>query len=213
MPRFDKRLAALANLAAGIARAGEIARTAGDATVRKAWTLTRLEALYELAYLRVFAAWEQCLECVFYRSLCGYASAAGQETLVSGAYYKTVPKAEAAILAIYNRDFLLWADPDTVIRRCKRFIKSGAPGCPGVQEAVISANKPRLENFAAIRHRIAHDQTDAKKNFDAAALALAGKPYAASRPGKLLRDGNASTSTRWLHVAIGDLLTMAGKLV
>ena len=79
MPRFDRALHNQAQSAIAIVRAGEIAHVSGGAAIRKEWSVVKLEALYELAYLRVFAAWEMCLEAVFYRSLCGYASAAGQE--------------------------------------------------------------------------------------------------------------------------------------
>jgi hypothetical protein len=98
MPRFDRELFAQAQSAIAIVRAGELARTSGGPVVRKEWSINRLEALYELAYLRTFAAWEVYLEGVFYRSLCGYASAAGQETLVTGSYYPSVAAAQAAVL-------------------------------------------------------------------------------------------------------------------
>src|SRR5260370_42213333 len=98
MPRFDRALHNQAQSAIAIVRAGEIAHVSGGAAIRKEWSVVKLEALYELAYLRVFAAWEMCLEAVFYRSLCGYASAAGQETLVSASYYPNLAAAASALL-------------------------------------------------------------------------------------------------------------------
>jgi hypothetical protein len=212
MPRFDRALSDNAHAALSIAKAGEISRLSGGPTVHKEWSVVRLEALYELAYLRLFAAWELYLEAVFYRSLCGYASAVGQEQLRIGHYYPTVAAAEAAVLGA--RSYALWHHPQKVIDRCQGYFMSGA-GCPCNQEAVITANFTRLIHLASTRHRIVHDQTDAKKKFDAATLHIAGRTYSASRPGKFLRDFDTSKTPpqRWLEVTITELGSLISQLV
>lgn len=213
MPRFDRSLSDQAQLAIGIVRAGEIAHVSGGTTIRKEWSVNRLEALYELAYLRVFATWEMCIEAVFYRSLCGYASAAGQETLVSGRYFSSIAAAEAAVLA--GRSYVLWHNPQHVIDRCRTFIKSGAPGCPSLQENIISSNITHLLHLSYTRHRIVHEQADAKRKFDTATVQITGRVYPASRPGKFLRDWNTSTvpRRRWLEVAIAELTALTSQIV
>ena len=160
----------------------------------------------------MFETWDICLEAFFYRSLCGYSSAAGQETLVSGTYYPTLAAAESAVSG--SRPFLLWHNPHKVIERCQRFIKSGQADCPAVQEVTISSHLARLEHMAATRHRIVHDQADAKRQFDAATLQLAGRTYRSSRPGKFLRDWDTSTSPprRWLEVTIGELTSLISQM-
>ena len=212
LPRFDRALSSQAQLAIGIVRAGEIAHVCGDLAVRKEWSVLRLEALYELAFLRVFAAWEVCLESVFYRSLCGYASASGQETLVGGSYFPNLAAAERAVLG--GRSYVLWHNPHKVIKRCRVYIRSGS-GCPCVQQNIISSNLADLESLAATRHRIVHDQTDARSNFDAATLSIAGRTYPASRPGKFLRDQDTSTSPpqKWLDTTMGDLVSLMAQMV
>lgn len=210
MPRFDLHFSAQAQVALEIVRAGEIVRAARV----KEWTIKRLESLYELAYLRSFVACETCLEAVFYRSLCGYASSAGQETLIGiGGYYPTLAHAEAAVLG--GSQYALWHNPWSVIRRCKRFIRSGVAGCPGLEELTVSSNVTRIEHLAAIRHRIVHNHSDAKSKFDAATFAIAGKVYPASRPGKFLRDVDRSIAPRrrWLNVTIDELTGLAGQIV
>lgn len=210
MPRFDRAFSAQTGLANGIVGAGETVRVSSDVG-RQEWTITRIEALYELAYLRVFAAWESLLESVFYRSLRGYTSRAGQETLIVGAHYGSLAAAEAAVLG--GNQFLLWHSPSKVIRRCQQHIRSGA-GCPAQQETVLSSHQARLEHFGAVRHRIVHEQTDAKNKFDAATTAIAGRTYPASRPGKFLRDWDASAPRkRWLDVLMSELVGLAGQLV
>src|SRR5690242_19174733 len=133
MPRFDLTLQAQARLATGIVAAGETMRKAGGQLGRSEWTLLRVEALYELAYLRLFAGWEWCLESIFFRSLCGYASRAGQEVPVAaGGYYSSIAVAETAVLG--GAQFLLWHNPQRVVTRCQAHIRSG-PGYLGRQEA------------------------------------------------------------------------------
>ena len=212
MPGFDHTLHGQAQSAIAIVRAGEITHVSSEATIRREWSVTRLEALYELAYLRVFAAWEVCLESVFYRSLCGYASSAGQETLVTGNYYPSLASAEAAVLG--GRSYKLWHNPQHVIDRCRGFIKSGV-GCPCLQESVLSSNFAYLVDLGNTRHRIVHDSNDAKRKFDTATLQIAGRTYASSRPGRFLRDWDTSTlpSRRRLEVAIVDLVAIIGQIV
>jgi hypothetical protein len=214
MPRFDLELAAEAHSAIAIVRAGEMSRISGGAAVQAEWTRPRLEALYELAFIRIFAAWEQCLESVFYRSLCGFASAAaGQEQLVTGSYYRSIGDAETAVLQ--GRDFLLWHNPTQVVKRCRDYIRHGH-GFACIQAAVISSNLAHLTELSYIRHRVAHrHQEDAKTKFDAATLAIAGRTYPSSRPGKFLRDQDMSTTPRlnWLNILSNELINLAAQFV
>lgn len=214
MPRFDYILSDEAQSAVAIVRAGEICRVLGSPLIRKEWTTSKLEALYELAYLRIFAVWETCLEGIFYRSLCGYASSAGQETLTIGRHYPSLTAAEAAVLGS-RHSYALWHNPQKVIDRCRGFILSGTLGCPGLQELTISSNLAHLSDLSNMRHRIVHDQADAKRKFDAATLRMMGRTYAASRPGKFLRDWDTSVvpQRRWLDTTIADLTALAGQMV
>lgn len=212
MPRFDSALSNDANAALSIVAAGELSRHSGTSVVRKAWSMTRLEALYELAYLRIFAAWETYLEAIFFRSLCGYESAAGQEQLRRGNYFPNLAAAEAAVLG--GNAYMLWHNPQRVVDRCQAHILSG-PGCPCVQELTLTSNLTRLVHLSSTRHRIVHDQTDAKNKFDAATLHIAGRTYSSSRPGKFLRDYDTSKtpSQRWLEVTATELSSLMTQMV
>lgn len=223
MPRYDVILSRQAQMAIRIVMAGETMRRAGGDLGLTEWSISRLESLYELAFLRIFAAWEMCQEAVFFRALCGFASTAGQETLMPAVpglpagrpYYPTLQAAESAVLG--GRRFLLWHDPNDVIRRCRRFIRSGVPGCPALLETTVASDINRLEQLSAIRHRIVHThQQDAKDNFDDVTRSLAvGRIYDASRPGKFLRDRDSVTGVplRWLVALTNDLVNLAAQLV
>ena len=170
MPPLHQHFAAKAQVAVGVVRAGEAVRGAHDEHGDRPWTIAKLEALYELAYLRVFAAWESCQEEVFCRTICGYISSAGQETLVQGPF-PTLAAAEVAMLG--GQAYKLWHNPTTLINRCQLFIASGPGAGPAAQQSVTAANLARLQRLAAIRHRIVHDQYDARVQFDGATMAYA----------------------------------------
>jgi hypothetical protein len=214
MPRFDQVLLAQVNAALGIVAAGESLRVATDSHIRAAWHLHRIETLYEIAYLRIFAAWEACLESIFVRSLCGFASTAGRETLVSGSYHSSLQAAELAMLG--GRNYLLWSNPSDVVGRCRRFF-SACPttGRTPLQEMVIGAYRPSLEEWATVRHRIAHDQSDGKRKFDATTRRVASRVYRGARPGRFLRDWDSTSPARqrWISTIANELVVLSGQMI
>jgi hypothetical protein len=165
----------------------------------------RIELAYELSYLRAFTAWEDFLEQAFLRYLCGYAARHGQETPSSGAYCTTISTAKATVYG--TRSYLLWHNPGAVVTRAKSHFTAGSRF-----ETVISSIQGRLEHFSSIRHRIAHAHADA--SFDAATMALAGKRYRGSRPGRFLRDWapHSPTPTRWLDMILVEFRGLAHQI-
>jgi hypothetical protein len=213
IPRFDNQLASVAQTATAIAKAGEISALCSDRNARQQWTRTRLESLYELAFLRVFASWEMCLEGILYRTLCGYSRTTGIDALHSGPYHSTLVSAESAVLSAFGgsrgASYLLWHDPNKVIKRCQRFVSSGT------QETVLTSNVARLEYISRTRHRIVHDSLDAKNKFDSATRGLVGTVYPRSRPGKFLRDLDVTSSRpkRWLETIANELVGLLKQMV
>lgn len=184
------------------------------------WTPRRVEFLYELAYLRLFAEWESVLESIFVRSLCGFASRSGQETLCRGSYFSTLDLAETAMFAAESRGghtktFLLWHNSLQIINRCRLHIRPRSATIPGIQESIISSNQARLDAFSAIRHRIVHNQKDAKPKFDQATLLLVGRTYPASRPGKFLREDEArhALPRKWFEGISTELVNLASQMI
>lgn len=220
MPRYDNSLHRQTQLVQGIITIAETAHSAGD----KRWSRDRLEALYELAFLRLFAGWEWCLEAILYRSMCGYASRAGRESVKAGSFFRTVADAETEVLRVASAGkpkqftYLLWHNCWQVMSRCQDHICSYQQGMSyiGQQERVLSSCAARLNDFANVRHRIAHDHNDAKTKFDNSTKALANnKVYPLSRPGKFLRDWDSSVSPRrrWLDTATMELIGLIGQMV
>jgi hypothetical protein len=219
MPRFDLALSQQAALALKIVQAGEFMRISGWTTGKTLWTQYRIEALYELAFLRIFSCWEAIIEDVFYRSLCGYGFSSWMEQVMpskrpSGRlYYPTIAAAEAAVLN--GGDFLLWHDTHKVLSRYRQWLQPHAVSNHG-QANVISSQQSMLQFFSRIRHRIAHSQQkDARRKFDAATTQFASRIYPASRPGSLLRDHvfGISPPQTWLTHSVNTLVSLSQQLV
>lgn len=206
MPRFASGFQQNVASALDIARAGDIAgATPLGSTVRQVWHVSRVELLYELAYLRMFNEWESFLEQTFIRYMCGYISHAAVSRLPAHEY-TNIAAATAAVLQ--GRAFKLWHDPNHVANRARGFF-SVSP-----HDLVISSHQSRLSDFAAVRHRIAHAQEDASRKFATATMRLAGVRYRANRPGRFLRDWDNSVTParRWLDTIGGELKSLARQI-
>ena len=84
-----------------IARAGDlvIASNPVGTPLRREWHFSRVELLYELAYLRIFLEWETYLQETFVRYLCGYRSARGMCAPIAGTQYRAdLSSAESDVL-------------------------------------------------------------------------------------------------------------------
>jgi hypothetical protein len=214
MPPLAASFAAEVSRWVDLARSGEVVRAAaaGNRVVLSELRPARLEALYEVAFLRVFLSWEVYLEESFTRLLCGYEVAApgltlaGNRYALQGAAYSTLPAASQALLA--GNPHISWADPDAVIRRSRTFVKDGP------HETVLRSAKARLLAFTDIRNRIAHPSANARQGFDAATAALVGRRYRGASPGRFLRDWETTLSPpeRMLMVLARELVGLAGQV-
>jgi hypothetical protein len=98
MPPLVGELESAVDGAAALAQAGETIR-ASALVGSDAWrelTPRRLELLYEMAYLRLFIAWETFVEESFLRFLCGYRAPAGAPVLHQ-APFRRIEDARTAI--------------------------------------------------------------------------------------------------------------------
>lgn len=215
MPRFDLQFHAKASKAIELARSGELStkRVNGE----NLWPVSKLESLYELAYLRIFIEWEQVMEDLLLRSMCGYKSSIGQETMVAGySHFSTISLARAEVYGSHS--YKLWHNPDIVVQRCQRFIETHSPSNPvgnGLQATIISSHQSRLKQFAAIRHRIAHGQEDAKQKFNNASLSLAGRTFRGAMAGKLLRykNPNSIVNSTFLKTISDELTGLISQMI
>lgn len=209
MPDLRPALSARISDALKIAEMGEIARLESHPAsgTKKLLTLARLEALYEMAYLRIFVSWESYLEEVFLRYMCGYTSPLGRPVLKPrDSFHTSLAKAQAALLG--KSSFVLWHDPTKVASRAHKHFQTSTI------ETILQSNSAHLENLAAVRHRIAHSQKHARDKFDIATMTITGKRYQGGRPGKFLRDFDPSAlpAVRWLERLASEFSSLATQI-
>jgi hypothetical protein len=210
MPPLGTHFQSAVSGSLALASAAELAMTtsARGSALRREWHVSRVETLYELAYLRLFIEWEVFLEESLTRYMCGYTSHCYNPapTARLGAFCNSLGLAVSTILG--GRNYLLWHNPNKVIDQAKIWLSA----CP--HEVVIASHRADLESYAAVRHRIAHGQQDAKLKFDLATMALVGQRYRGARPGRFLRDWDTSATppVRWLESLGRTLGSLAGQI-
>jgi hypothetical protein len=207
LPRYDQKLANSIAFAMDYTIRIEHARVAGAVGGASRVTIGDLEFSYELAFLRIFLAWEVLLENALLRFISGYRHSGGLEPLKAGlVYYPSLAMAERALLG--GRRFQLWHDPAQVMVRARRFLIGSR------YELILASAQGRVEQLACVRHRIAHSQRDAQVRFDAVTMALAARRYRGSRPGRFLRDRTmmGGQSVRWISVISSDLESLAHQI-
>jgi hypothetical protein len=200
------QVAASIDQALALAEAGEIVRVEvplGSRAARE-WRTSRIEALYEVSFLRLFLAWEDFLEESFIRYMCGFSHALGRETLVN----RPPRKIENARIAFFaGEPFVSWYNPQRVQKRLVKHVGNG------LHELVLLSNQSRLEWFAAVRHRVAHGSDKAALDFRNATLSLCGRTFRGARPGRFLRTVDPATNVRWINVIGQEFKNLASQIV
>jgi hypothetical protein len=209
MPKLASRFRSSVSKAIAIAEAGEIARALSPPRSRvfRELSVNRLEALHEMAYLRMFVEWEIFIEASFIRMMCGYQSSLFTPIFASGKSRQ--PDLGTAFNSLSGgRGFLLWHDPRHIRDRGQAWF-SGGP-----HEAVAVSSYSRLEWFGWVRHRVAHGSDDARRKLDAATLGLCGRRYRGASAGRFLRSWNTSATPqeRWLYTIGDELSRLAAQI-
>ena len=201
MPPLQGRFSSEVDLSLQLADMGERIRDRCPEVARD-FGRTKVEAFYELAFLRIFMLWEDFLEQSFLRYLCGFASRTGPPALI-GPKFRRIEDAEKSVLS--NRPYVSWASPSAVSKRSQAYMSKG------LHEQIFNSNLARLEAFAFVRHRIAHSSKHSSNQFNAASMTLAGRRYPKGSPGKFLRDKAVSQPfpERWLHHIAEELKALA----
>lgn len=207
MPDFATRLAGSFAEAIDVANMAERIRVHPDAGihVRAELSVHRVHLIYELAYLRIFNYWEAFLEEVLLRYMCGYTFNGVAEQPVNALF----PNVSAARSHLYgNRSYILWHDPNRAVQRANANLQNSR------YATVIQPSILFLQQYADVRNRIAHDQDDAVKKFDATTTALVGARFPGSRPGIFLRLSTQfnNSPVKWLERISSELSGLASQL-
>ena len=204
MPRATSFL--VDDLSSRIDEAKDLAQAAEGS---RAFLYTRRLYIYEAAYLLAFSAWENLLEQSFLRFLCGFRNRGGVPAR-AGAWVRPDTITAAYTASLSGRRYNLWHNPQDVIGRSRGFFANGP------HEAVLLSALADIDDFAAIRHFVAHRNQDTRLKFQVAATRLTGAPILGGRAGRLLRSSTTDTVTglpvTWLERICSDLHRYADQI-
>lgn len=211
MPDFSANLRAEMMSTCDFAVRFELLR-ASRAVIRSglpAMTIGHLYTVYEISYLKCFILWESFLEQTFLRYVCGYSNSVGTETPIRGSAFS--PTLAAAKTRVFGGagGYLLWHNPRKVITRANGYLDR----C--LHATVLTSDLPRLEWFAFVRHRVAHDHEDSRLKFDTATMNLSGNRFRGSRAGPFLREWTTvgGIRVRWLDAITSELCDLADQII
>jgi hypothetical protein len=117
----------------------------------------QVDLVFELAFLKMFIAWEQFLENTFVRYVCGAPSLSGKKPMriISARY---LDDALGAVCG--DRPYADWASVDVVVDRANRFFDKGEPYATPLQSAAVE-----LVNMKKVRNHIAHHSNKSGEDF------------------------------------------------
>jgi hypothetical protein len=211
MPRLEKRLAADIDKAVDFAKACERMRILNAASGASYQSVhrTKIEDIYELAYLRLFVSWEDFLEASFIRYLCGHCTRRYASARLHGGLTYAATLAHAERVMLNGQDYVLWGSTKRALQCVRRTCARSR------HEIVIGGTVGELQNYCAIRNRVAHGQPDCIRKFNAAVGALSKGGSYGRRAGNFLRgwDNSVSPPVRWIETIASRLKGIGNAIV
>ena len=139
----------------------------------------QVDLIFELAFLKIFIAWEQFLENTFIRYMCGASSLSGGKPI----QIVSVRYLEDALKVIYgSRDYADWTSVDVILTRANSFFDSGEPYATPLQSAATE-----LTNMRGIRNHIAHHSKKSREDFKKVFVNIYGFRPQGMSAGRFLR--------------------------
>lgn len=166
----------------------------------------QLEIIAELAFLRIFIAWENFLEGSFIRYLMGARSPSGYSPT-----RLVTPKNmnHALDLISSGREYIKWNSACEVIERSEIYFRDGQP-----YKNVLEGATKDLNDMNTIRNRIAHKSTFSKNKFNDFVRRELGHGRRGMTPGRfLLTPLYSSPQTSFLDYYVGIIKTASRILI
>jgi len=138
----------------------------------------QLEMVAEMAFLRIFMAWESFLEESFIRYMAGASSPSGY---TPNARSRAQNMSHALELVSSGRDYTHWNSPSEVIRRAALYFQDGEP-----YRGVLEPASTELEEMNTIRNRITHKSKYSRSQFNAFVRRKFGHGVRGMTPGRFL---------------------------
>lgn len=167
----------------------------------------RRNTLTELAFFRVFSAWEAFLEETFILYMLGQQAPRGRKKVHR---YGFPPNEDAAYAWVAGENRYANWNPDKVSGRAKRFFKDGGPFL-----AALTSQQNLLSQMKSVRNAIAHDSEDARKKFEAVVRNELGALPPNTTAGSFLLATKPKTAppVSFLEFYFDELVKVARKIV
>jgi hypothetical protein len=139
----------------------------------------QVDLIFELAFLKIFIAWEQFLENTFVRYMCGASSLSGKKPIriISARYL------DGALRVICGeRPYADWASVEIVVERANRFFDNGEPYATPLQSAAAE-----LANMRKVRNHIVHHSNKSREDFTKLLVSTYGFRPQGMTAGRFLR--------------------------
>lgn len=165
----------------------------------------QVEIIAELAFLRIFIAWENFLEESFIRYLVGGKAPSGY----SPRRFVNPPNMKIAMKIISgDRDYIKWNSAGEIIARSRIYFKDGEP-----YKTALEAATTDLDEVNTIRNRIAHKSNNTKNKFNDFIRRKFGHGKRGMTPGRfLLTPTNSTSQLIFLDHYVGIIKT-ASKII
>jgi hypothetical protein len=138
----------------------------------------QLEMVAEMAFLRIFVAWESFLEESFIRYAVGATSPSGYTPSVLS---RSQNISHALELVSLGRDYAHWNSASEVIRRAALYFQDGEP-----YRSALELASMELDEMNTIRNRITHKSAHSKRQFNAFIRRKFGHGIRGMTPGRFL---------------------------
>lgn len=146
----------------------------------------QVELVAELAFLRVFIAWENFLEQSFLRYLVGARSRSGQAPTK---YVNPKNLDHARQVVCSGREYFQWNSASKVVQIAETYFRDGEPFKP-----ILEGISAELKDMATIRNRIAHRSTSARDRFNSLVRKNFGHGKPGMTPGRFLLTSTTPSS-------------------
>lgn len=148
-----------------------------------------VKIITELAFLRIFIAWECFLEDSFIKYLVGAPSLSGRNNPKSFVNPPNIEKAREILLGERKRGYIGWNSANTVIHRANIYFKGGEP-----YSSALTPFITEIDDINTIRNRIAHKSKKATQKFNEFIRREFGYGTRGMTPGRLLLTTNTFAS-------------------
>lgn len=165
----------------------------------------QIDLIFELAFLKIFIAWENFLENTFIRYMCGALSLSGKKP-IRIVFIRYLGQALKVICG--DRPYADWVSVEIVVERASRFFDGGEPYTTPLQSAAAE-----LTDIRRIRNHIVHHSSKSSGAFNTLLLNIYGFRPKGMTAGRFLRQRLARGGDQKIQEYANTLQSVARMII